>query len=234
MYSLNDAYNQIKKKIIDSKDYANYVYYITSDPIISKKFNESTSYEKDGKTVSFASEVVENIDFINEFSKVYGLDSVFCDTILKAFGDDNIIDKVINTKFTETLYGNPSKEDLNSIDALFTILESVFGLDTIIKSFNDKTILDRRFKEVTGVLDDSLEYDFLSLINKIYNETCTLNSYDYIKKVIKSYKDELNSYILPGLVKQIDEETKSGSDSIKTDNLSGRIIELVGDYNKKM
>ena len=26
------------------------------------------------------------------------------------------MDKIINTKFTETLYGNPSKEDLSNVD----------------------------------------------------------------------------------------------------------------------
>ena len=61
MSYLDNAYDIIKRRISDSKGYQDYVYYITSDKNIGKKLKESTSYEKDGKVVSFTSELIAYI-----------------------------------------------------------------------------------------------------------------------------------------------------------------------------
>lgn len=236
MSYLDNAYDIIKRRISDSKGYQDYVYYITSDKNIGKKLEESTSYEKDGKVVSFTSELIENIDFINDFSNVYGLDEDFCRIAIKTFDNDSIMNKIINTKFTETLYGNPSKEDLSNVDALFTILESFFGLDTIIKSVTYKRVLNDRFLTVLKTDDKSLEYDFISLIEKIYNETVNLKSYEEVKMVINNYKDELKVFAMPGLITQLNEVSLDDNGSFKRTNiLRDRLVDLIGtDINKKM
>lgn len=236
MDSLDIAYSKIKRRISNSKDYQEYVYHITTDKKLGEKFAESTSYEKDGKTISFASQMVENIDFINTFSNAFGLDKEFNNIITSTFNNDSVIDKIINTKFIETLYGNPSKEDLSNIDALFTVLESFFGLDTIIKSVSDKNVLNDRFLKVLNANDQALEYDFISLIEKIYNETVDLKTYEEIKAVVNNYREELKVFVMPGLITQLNEVSLDDNGSFRrTDILKNRLVDLIGtDINKKM
>ena len=73
-------------------------------------------------------EDIKNIDIVNECSIYLNIDKEFNSAITKGILTDNLISNIINIKYIETLYGNPNKEDLNVNDALFIILESVFGL----------------------------------------------------------------------------------------------------------
>ena len=235
MNLLDKAYDILKEKIVESSCYNDYIYRIMNDEVIGKKFDEVTSYEKDGKVLSFASSAVKNVDFINEFSKMYGLDKEFCSIILKAFDSNTITEKIINTKFIETLYGNPNKEDLTNIDALFTIYESVFGLNCLTLFILDDKALDDRFRSVFNTFDKSLEYNFLNIINKVYEETKDLKNYDDIKDVFANYADDIMPFALPGLIKQIDEQANKNCNFSNTDNLRDRVVQLIGlNVKKKM
>ena len=77
---------------------------------------------------------IKDIKYMEMLSCALGIEDEFYDATIKGAKDNNIYNTIVNTKLLETMYVNSKKEDFTSNDVAFSILESIFGLDAILKS----------------------------------------------------------------------------------------------------
>lgn len=235
-YYLKLAYKKLNNKIYNSKEYADYAYQITSDEKVSEKIKEAFTFENNQVSYDSIGKMFEDIDFVGELSEVLGLENKFSDVILSSVKDENIFSTIINTKFVETMYGNSNKEDLSANDALFTILESVFGLDTIIMSITNQNVLLERFNTVMQSDDQNMVNEFALLISNLYKMLDGEKDYSKIKHIISNNSEELRPFILAGLFKMNDDISKKEHSNFDAYNeLYNRVLDVVGKAdNKKM
>lgn len=233
-YYLTNAYKKLNNKIINSKEYADYAYMITSDEKVSKKLKEAFTFADNKVSYDDISKMFDDIHFVGELSKVLGIEDKFSDMILAAVKDENIFSTIINTKFVETMYGNSNKEDLSANDALFTILESIFGLDRIIESITKENVLLERFNTVMQSKDQNMVNDFALLISNLYNMLDGEKDYNRIKQIINNNSQELRPFILAGLYKMNDEISKKEHGNFDSYNeLYNRVLDVIGKANNK-
>ena len=190
--SINKYLNKI---ILNSETYGNLLYTLTTDEKFKIKIKDA--FDND---IDLFNSVIKDVEYIYYLSTILGMENDFIKCALDAVKIDSAIETVINTKFIETLYGNPFKEDISLNDILFTLLESIIGLDTIIESFKDRSLL---IKKVNINMKDDGSFNALNIIfNSIYEDLKYCDNYDEIINVINSYKDDLALYIERGLNSQ--------------------------------
>lgn len=226
--NIEKAYEVLDNKIINSNEFARFIAQMIEDRKLESKIKDAFTFN--GRyDIKALEESFYDIDFLKELSSVIGNDKEYSKMITEAVMEDNPVLTIINTKFVETKYGNTNKEDLSVIDALFTILEVVFSLDTIIESFEDKNVLISRFNDVMKDNNPDEINRFIYLISKIYHELKDEKDYNKIIENIRNKRSELSKYILAGYEKQVDEVSNDLNSSFeKTDNLFNNVMDIIG------
>lgn len=222
---MNNIYKVLKNRILKSKSYSNYAVGITDD--IYKYFlelgiNESNNYE-----LAF-----KNIDFMDSFSRnILHNEKEFNKVLFSSFDEEvDVIRQIVSKKFLETYIGNENKEDLDEIDAFFPLLESIFGLDTLLLSIKDSSVLISKFRNVFN-MDIA---NFYEAFSKIYKEAKGKN-YDEIISIIRNNSSELKDYVTTGILFEISDVSNNDKKNFeKANELLARSIEILGDKAKIM
>lgn len=245
-YYLNSAYGILKNKLVKSKNYWELIYFLTTDKRVSKKVEkvfEGIEEQSD--------ELFRNVDFVSYLCTVLDEDEKninntinsseetktpiqdkFTNSIINSVKTDNPVESIINIKFIETLYGNTIKNDISSNDVLFTLLEGILGLDTIIKSFVEKELVQLRINEIMKNNKVSF-YVFEELFSELYNDLQDCYDYEQTLKVLSKYTDRLMPYVYNGIMAQIDDTSFSENKNFEQyENLQERIKKILEDLKK--
>lgn len=226
---LKSVYKYLNNLITHSSSYSDLIYLLTTDKKIVAKIKELLKND-----VSLFNDLIKDVGFIHELSLALGKEEKFTKCVINAVKKDNAVETIINTKFIETFYGNSLKEDVSLNDVMFLILESIIGLDTIIKSFSEN---DKIVSRINAVMSEK-EGDFNSLnnlINKIYNSLIKCKSYDEIVDELAKYRNELVNYIQGGMDFQLYEIMNDPNGNYENyDLLLSRLGELMIKINAKI
>ena len=237
-YNQEIAYKKIENKVYSSSSYYKFLFNISK----LDKFREIFTF--DGKfDANISNEVMNNLDllrYICNGETGMNLEKEFHDTLVSAAKEEDAISSVINTYLIEIKYGNPYRVELNDYttnDKLFSILESIFGLDTLILSVNNKGILLDRFNNIMETNDLEEANRFIEIIENLYNSITKEKHPESAQQIIESYKDVLKPYISAGFQKQLNEISNNKHQNFKSfDILYKKVTEdiLKIDKDKKM
>ena len=164
------AYDSLKKEVISSKIYKDFINRITSNPLFIKKTNGI--YIEDFINNS------DDLDFIYEVSNMINMEDDFSFIIISSVKSDDKLLSVIKTKILETYYGNTIKIDIDANDELFNILQNVLGLDTLIKSVYNPNILYDSFSDINEFRS------FVEKFNSLYELVIYEKNHDRIIDII--------------------------------------------------
>ena len=233
-YNMDEVCKNLETRLSKSKVYKDFINSLIKNANVSKCINKLEKESSRKLDDNFIEDVFKDVGYVKLLSLMLGLENEFCEMMLLAAKEENIFSSIINTKFVETIYGNPDKKDLSLNDALFTILESVFGLDSIINSLTDDSALIKRFDVVMGNQNPNLANEFSSLINGLYDIAKDAKSYDEITSLIKNHSYDLRTFILAGLNKQNDEIMKDPNGNYGMYKvLYNNILNLIGRADSK-
>lgn len=226
--NLQTAYETIEKKIIRSESYNEFLYYITNSAEISKKVEDAFVFPQ-GEDLELFVKGTENIRFMESLADLIGVSNEFNRAIRQSVENEEAIDYVIDTHFIETKFGNIDKEDATYVDALFPILESIFGLDILIKGVKDKNSLLERFNKITGDTTGLEAAEFNEMFTTLFNEVKTLKNYDEVLAVIRNNRDSLAPYILNGNSLTLKEITNNNNGSFESyDRMMKNLMDVIG------
>ena len=232
---LNRAYKALEKKVLSSDSYRKFITSVAD----LKEFREIFSYN--GKfNDALAEESLKDLDNLryicNNETRLKKEDE-FHQMIINCVSNEDVITNIVNTFFMETKYGNPKREKLNDYtlnDRMFYILQSIFGIDTLTESINNKDVLFHKFNEVTMDYSGKEAEYFINLIDEIYKEASIIQDPEEMKNYISSKKQDLSKYILDGSKVQLREVTNSENGEFNKYNNLDKIISEIFDDSKKM
>lgn len=213
-------YDLICNKIINSKEYIDYVVSITDD--MYKEFPEL--FKCDEKVYNNA---LKDITFMQTFSKyVLNKEEELNKIIFNCLESySNVFNKITCKKFMETYVGDLNKDDLNEVDVLFPLIEAIFGLDNLLESVENINVLEYEFNRLYG---QDIEY-FNEFFENLYNE-CKNKKYDEMIEIVRNYDTTLSYYIGIGMANRVNEVENDETKNFRETNiLYNNIIRILGD-----
>ena len=238
------AYEKVEEKIILSESYVNF---IIKNIIDNKTFESKIREYFSDETGAFQSErfyeFIQDIKYMEMLSHALGIEDEFYVATINGAKDNNLIDTVINTKLLETKYGNPYKKDFTCNDVIFSILETIFGLDTLMESVSNKKVLIEKFKRVlayssefniNSTKDCEDNYvQFYEELNNLYKNTFNMTDYEEIKEYVKDNCNGLKPFIQAGLSSHVRKVVWGEKDSYKEyDSLAEEMFTLFSPRKK--
>ena len=193
------AYEIVRKKILSSKEYRNYINGIVENESFVNSVSKLRKQEFGSNLSEYLLDCCNDIDFIKDLSSVLNKEDEFSKVLVAAIKTDNPIESVVMSKLVEYYYGNSLKEDFDANDELLHLLQAIFGSDILLESLGNRLILSEYINEITGTdngYDEFLE-NFIYLYNLIKDE----KDYEKVRSIVLTNKDKLNNYVLSGLEK---------------------------------
>ncbi|MBQ9012543.1 MAG: hypothetical protein IJ094_03100 [Bacilli bacterium] len=253
---IEEIYKELDNRIKQSKQYIEFAHKISLDSDTNKNNNDVTfrdifTFEKEVETSegiklisNFDSEVASkafsHIGVMKKVCDILNLDNEFHDVIIKANESSNVLVNICNTHFLNVKYGDPSNETLNDYslnDRLFYIIETIFGLDTIVNSYYDKDAFNKQLNYIMQDYSGTALDNLTMILEDMYNELKDEKDEETIKNRIREYKDALKPYVSAGIQAQIDETIRSDKKSYdNVTRLEETVIKDILGYslNKKM
>lgn len=209
-YNQRVAYGKIEDKIRKSTFYYEFLRYITE----LDGFREAFTFENDRFDAKIAGDAIESLDvlrFICNDETGLKQEDKFHDFITSAVTEKDAISTIVNTHLIEIKYGNPKRDKLNDYtpnDRLFAILESVFGLDALLLSVNDKDVLLKKFNEIMKGDNSYTPSDFIEIIESLYKISKS-DEHSLFLQALEDRSEDLKPYISAGFGQQLNEISNS-------------------------
>ncbi len=227
--TLKDLYKRIQRWLLVTDAYTSFA----TDILLNKEIYNL--FVSNGKLdVSYAKEILSDLDCLRDIccNKITNKETEFYDFITKSVDSLYISDmqKVIYKYMLDTKYGNPKRQnDFTATDRLFYVLQAIFGLDSLIKSCFDNSVLKHRFYEVTNLLDEN-DYDsFEKTFSDIKKELEKATTDNELNDLFDAKKELLRDYVASGILKQYDEVSNAPSGNfIEVDEFLKFISEDLG------
>ena len=232
---LNKAYDVLNKKVLSSNMYYKFITSIADLNEFRDIFSYNGKFNTDKALESLKN--LENLRYICNNETGLKKENEFHNMIINCVSNEDAITTIVNTFLMETKYGNPKRENLDDYtlnDRMFYILQSIFGLDTLIESVINKEVLFHKFCEITKDYNEKEVENFISLIDEIYKEAKMLNDPNEIKNYIVSRKEDLKQYIYENEIADLDKISNSEHGSFQKHDELKEIVDEILDNSKKM
>ena len=203
------AYDKLKKDVVSSDEYLNFVNTIIENPDFISKVGNSF----DDEFSSHLAESFSDLDFVYVLSDKVNMEQEFTKAIIDSVKSEDAISSIIMVKLLEYYYGNSMKEEIDAYDELLQILLIVFDVDTLIESLSNNDILYRSFS-INIDNDRNVYNQFVSDFTDVYNMIKDEKDYNKMIDIISANKDKFEHYVVLGLEnkKQINDEEQFGLD----------------------
>ena len=226
-YYLEVAYKELENKVFNNSNYHSFITSLAD----TEEFRELFTFDDKFNSV-LAEKALSNLDnlrFICNNSTGLKKEKEFHDMLSSCIKENNAISTIVNTYLMDTKYGNIEREEKDNYiinDKMFYIMQSIFGLNTLVESVKNKDVLLKRFTEISGLYESEDINNFISVIEEMYFKKEE-------KDVIQSKIEYLKPFILSGLQKQLTEVSNSYDDTfIKYNYLYEIVTDIIG-INKK-